>query len=94
MMRLLGSIMAISCSDKISNDEVLKRAALCFLIFILKQMYLQWLGHLEKMDRERLPRQILYSNLQERKRNQERHRLRFKDTVNKTMKKMNIDQSI
>ena len=73
--------------DKISNAEVLKIAALCFLISILRQMYLQWLGHLEKMDHKRLPRQILYSKLQERKRNQERHRLRFKDTVYKNHEK-------
>ena len=62
VMRHLRSIMGIFGRDKISNDEVLKRAGLPSLKAILIRMKLRWLGHAERMDHEPLPRQ-LYSNL-------------------------------
>ena len=84
--------MGIFRRDKISKNEVLKRAGLPSLKFILIQMNLLWLGHLERIDHERLLRQILYSQLQEGKWNQRRLRLRFKDTVKRNMKKMDIEK--
>ena len=93
VMRHLRSIMGISWRDKIRNEEVLKRAGLPPLKSILIQMNLRWLGHVERMDHERLPRQLLYSQLQEGKRNQGRPRLRFKDTIKRNMKKLDIDRS-
>ena len=39
-------------------------------------------------------RQILYSQLQEGKQNQERFRLRFHDAVKENIKQMNIDKTI
>ena len=65
VMRHLRSIMGISWREKISNDKVLKRAGLPSLKVILIQMNLQWLGHVERMDHERLSRQLLYSQLKE-----------------------------
>ena len=92
VMRHLRAIMGISWRDKISNVDVLKRAGLPSLKSILIQMNLRWLGHVERMDTKRLPRQLLYSQLKEGKRNQGRPRLRFKDTVKRNMKKMDIDR--
>ena len=55
--------MGIPWRDKISNDKVLKRAVLPSLKANLTQMNLRWLGHVERMDHECLPRQLLYSQL-------------------------------
>ena len=63
VMQHLRSIMGISWREKISNDEVLKRAGLPSLKAILIQMNPRWLGHVERMDHERLPRQLFYSQL-------------------------------
>ena len=59
------------------------------------QTDLRWLGHVERMDRQRLSRQFLYSQLCEGKRNRDRPRLRFKleDTVKRNVKKLDIDRS-
>ncbi|XP_068739250.1 uncharacterized protein [Montipora capricornis] len=89
MMRHLRAIMNISWKDKITNIEVLNRAGLPSII----QMNLRWLGHVERMDHARLPRQLLNSQLCEGKRNQGRPRLRFKDTVKRNMEKLDIDRS-
>ena len=93
VMRHLRSIMGISWRDKITNVEVLKRAGLPSLKSILIQMNLRWLGHVERMDHNRLPRQLLYSQLKEGRRNQGRPRLRFKDTVKRNMKKLDMDRA-
>ena len=71
MMRHLRAIINTSWKDKITNIEVLKRAGLPSMEDMLIQMNLRWLGHVERMD-ERLPRQVLYSQLCEGKRNQGR----------------------
>ena len=73
--------MGISWWDKIMNVEVLKRAGLPPLKAILIQKNLRCLGHVERMDQNRLPWQQHYSQLKEGRRNQGRPRLRFKDTV-------------
>ena len=93
MMRHLRSITNISWKDKTTNIEVLKRAGLPSMEDMLIQMNLRWLGHVERMDHQRLPRQLLYSQLCEDKRNQGRPRLRFKDTVKRNLEKLEIDRS-
>ena len=85
--------MSISWKDRIDNDEVLKRAELPSLKAILNQMNLRWLGHVERIDHERLPWQLLYSQLKEEKRNQGRPRLKFKNTVKRNMKRLGVDRS-
>ncbi|XP_068692733.1 uncharacterized protein [Montipora foliosa] len=94
MMRHLRAIMNISWNDKITNiEEVLNRAGLPSMEDLLIQMNLRWLGHVERMDHACLPRQLLYSQLCEGKRNQGRPRLRFKDTVKRNLEKLDIDRS-
>ena len=91
VMRQLRSIMGISWRDRVTNIEVLEKAGLPSLENLLINMNLRWLGHVERMHHQRLPRQILYSQLSEGKRNQGRPRLRFKDTVKRNMKKLSMD---
>jgi hypothetical protein len=93
VMRQLRSIMGVTWRDKVSNAEVLRRAGIPSLKDILIQMNLRWLGHVERMEHGRLPRQLLYSQLKEGKRNQGRPRLRFKDTVKRNLKKLNVDKN-
>ena len=70
MMRHLREIMNISWKDKITNKVILEKAGLPPMADILIQMNLRWLGHVERMDFARLPRQLLYSQLRDGKRNQ------------------------
>ena len=56
-------------------------------------MNLRWLGHIKRMDHNRLPRQLLCSRLKEGKHNQGRPGLGFKDTVKRNMKKLDMDRA-
>ena len=91
MMRQLRNIMNISWQDKVTNKDILKRAGLPSMADLLIKKNLRWLGHVERMDHERLPRQLLYSQLSEGVRNQGRPRLRFKDVCKRNMKWKDID---
>ena len=92
MMRQLRDIMSIKWYDKITNVEILSRANLPCMADILIEKNLRWLGHVHRMDNDRLPRQLLYSQLCEGKRNQGRPRLRFKDVAKRNMKYRKIDR--
>ena len=92
-MRHLRAIINASWKDKITNTEVLKKAGLPSMEDMLIQTNLRWLGHVKMMDHQRLPRQLLYSQLCEGKRSRGRPRLRFKDTVKRNFKKLDIDRS-
>ena len=85
--------MNISWEDKITNIEVLDRPGLPSLEIILIQMNLRWLGHPERMDNQRLPKQLLYLQLCEGKCNQSIRRLRFKDTVKRNLRKLDTERS-
>jgi len=91
MMRHLRQIMGIVWQDKITNAEVLQRADLPSMEDILIVKGLRWLGHVHRMDKDRLPRQLLYSQLSMGKRNQGRPRLRFKDVAKRNLKRRDIN---
>ena len=91
MMRQLRDIMGIKWYGKITNDEILSRANLPWMADILIEKNLRWLGHVQRMENDRLPKQLLYSQLCEGKRNQGRPRLRFKDVVKRNMKHQQIN---
>ena len=52
----------------------------------LSKLSVRWIGHVHRMGRERLPRQLLYSQLEMGQRNQGRPRLRFKDVTKRNLK--------
>ena len=80
MMRHLRSIMKIRWQDKVTNIKVLKRAGLPSMEDLIRKN-LRWTGHLLRMPTDRLPRQVLYSQLPEGQRSRDRPRLRYKDTI-------------
>lgn len=86
MMRHLREIMKITWRDKVTNEEVYRRTGLAPMADILIERNLRWTGHVHRMSSERLPRQLLYSQLSSGKRNQGRPRLRFKDIVKRNLK--------
>ena len=73
-MRHLKEITNISWKDKIPNKLILEKAGLPPMADILFQTNLGCLNHIERMEFAKLPRQMLYSQLREGKRNQGRPR--------------------
>ena len=70
MMRQLRDIMSIKWYYKITIEKILQRANLPSMIAILTEKTLNWLGYVHGMENNRLPRQLLYSQVCNGKRNE------------------------
>ena len=57
---------------------------------LLKLAQLRWTGHVIRMPDERLPKKVLYGELQEGKRSQGGQKKRYKDTLKASLKDFNI----
>ena len=90
MMRHLRSIMRITWMDKVTNKEILERTGLPSMEDLLIRKNLRWTGHLMRMSSDRLPKQVLYSQLSSGHRKRGRPRLRFKDTIKRNLKLRDI----
>ena len=86
MIRHLRSIMRITWMDKVTNMEILERAGLPSMEVLLIRKNLRWTGHLMRISSDRLPKQVLYSQLYSGHRKRGRPRLRFKDTIKRNPK--------
>ena len=80
-MSHLRQLMKISWRDKVSNVEIRKRANLPSVEAILTKNQLRWTGHVIRMDERRLPKAVLYGELQLGRRGVGRPKLRFKDCI-------------
>ena len=92
-LRCLRKILGIKWQDKVTNNEVLEKAGLQSMFTILRKRRLRWLGHVERMDENRIPKQMLYAELTKGTRKRGRPRLRYKDVCRSTLKDFNIPES-
>src|SRR5271165_2056677 len=90
-MRHLRYLMGIKWQDKVTNNEVLKRAQMDGIEAMLKRAQLRWVGHVQRMNDNRLPKQIFYSELSSGVRNKGRQRKRYKDMLKQTLKLTGIN---
>ena len=79
MMRYLRDIMNIKWYEKVTSEEIIRRANLPPMADILIERNLSWLGHVHRMEHDRLPPQLLYSPLYNGQRNHRRPGFKFKD---------------
>ena len=77
-------------TDKIPDTEVLKKAKMQSVHTLLKIAQLRWTGHVTRMPDERLPKKVLYEELQEGKRSKGGQKKRYKDTLKAFFKDFNI----
>ena len=75
---------------KVTNKEILERTGLPSMEDLLIRKNLRWTGHLMRMSSDRLPKQVLYSQLSSGHRKRGRPRLRFKDTIKRNLKLRDI----
>ena len=90
-LRCLRKILGIKWSDKVSNVNVLDKANLKSMTSILSMRRLRWLGHVKRMDDNRIPKQLLYGELSQGKRERGRPKLRYKDVCKNSLSKCEID---
>ena len=55
--------MGISWEDRVSNTEVLRRAAMPGIEALIMKAQLRWVGHVVRMDNSRLPKMVFFSEL-------------------------------
>ena len=79
--RRLRQLMGIKWQDKISNVETQKHACAIPTEVAIRKNRLRWLGHACRMDDHRSPKQVLFSELQNEKRNRGRPHKRWKDCI-------------
>ena len=90
MVRHLRSIMRITWMDKVTNKGILERTGLPSMEDLLIRKNLRWTGHLMRMSPDRLPKNVLYSQLSSGHIKRGHPRLRFKDTFKRNLKLRDI----
>ena len=80
-MQALHSILEIKWQDHNTNLEVLNQAKSTSIEAAIIKAQLRWVGHVIQMEECRMPRCLMYRELQAGKRNQGRPKLQYKDTV-------------
>lgn len=90
-LRCLRSILHIKWEDKIPNETVLEKANSLTIENLIRTRCLRWLGHVSRMDENRLPQQIAFPELKEGKRLQQKPKKHWGDTVKDDLKYLNID---
>ena len=86
----LRKLLKIKWQDRIPDIEVLKRAGMQSIHTLLKLAQLRWTGHVTRMPDERLPKKILYGELQVGKRSHDGQKKQYKDTLKASLKDFNI----
>lgn len=89
-LRCLRRLLGITWRDHIPNTEVLRRTKALSLYSTMAKRRLRWLGHVRRMDDGRIPKDLLYGELEQGKRKTGRPLLRFSDTCKRDMKAFNI----
>ena len=92
-LRSLKFILGISWEERKTNVEVLEIAGLPSIYTLLRQRRLRWLGHVHRMDDGRIPKDLLYGELEEGGRDKGRPLLRYKDVCKRDLKALDIDLS-
>ena len=86
----LRKLLKIKWQDRIPDTDVLKRAGIQSVHTLLKLAQLRWTGHVIRMPDERLPKKILYGELQVGKRSHGGQKKRYKDILKASLKDFNI----
>ena len=86
----LRKLLKIKWQDRIPETEVLKMAGMQSVHTLLKLAQLRWTVHVTRMPDERLPRKILYGELQVGKCSHGGQKKRYKDTLKAALKDFNI----
>ena len=89
--RCLRKIMNIKWESFISDLEVLQKAQVVSVENVVLKKQLMWSGHITRMEDSRIPKQLLFGELESGQRLQWRPRKRYRDELKVTMGKFGID---
>ena len=82
--------MGISWQDRVTNQDVLRKADMSGVEAILLRAHLRWTGHVVRMEDGRIPKQLLYSELATGHRHQGGQIKRYRDMLKTSLVACNI----
>jgi len=89
-MRCLRSILGLSWKDRVPNTLILQTTGSCDLITTIRHRRLRWAGHVCRMEDNRLPKQVLYSEPPDAPRPIGRPKLRFRNVLKRDLNTFSI----
>jgi len=89
-MRCLRSILGLSWKDRVPYTSILQTTDSYDLITIIRHRRLRWAGHVCRMEDNRLPKQVLYSELPNAPRSTGLPKLRFRDVLKRDLNAFSI----
>nr|VZI14314.1 unnamed protein product [Spirometra erinaceieuropaei] len=87
----LRRILRLNWQDRIPDTDVLERTGILSLYAIVRQIQLCWIGHLVRMDDERLPKRLFYGDVATGSRRQGGQIRPYKDTLKSSLKCLQIN---
>nr|VZI24637.1 unnamed protein product [Spirometra erinaceieuropaei] len=84
----LRRILRLNWRDRIPDTDVLERTGILSIYTMLRQMQLRWIGHLVRMDDERLPKRLFYGDVATGSRRHGGPIRRYKDTIKSFLKRL------
>lgn len=93
-LNCLRKILQIRWQDRVPDTEVLSRAKLPSVHTMLKSSQLRWAGHVLRMDGTRLPKILMYGELETGKRACGGPKKRFKDSLKISLKDFGISPTV
>lgn len=88
--RHIRAFLKIKWNDFVSNEEVLARANVDDIEILLAKSRLRWLGHVGRMNDSRVPKMVLFGELEYGSRPVGRPKLRFKDNCKQLLKRIDL----
>ena len=89
-IKSLRSILGVTWRDRLTYEEIYRKTASASLESQLGRRQLRWIGHVIRMDDNRLPKQVLYGELSTGERKAGGQKKRHKDHVKTVLKKFEI----
>ena len=89
-LRCLRRLLGIKWEDRVTNQEVLRRAATPGIEAMIMQAQLRWTGHVIRMEDSRLPKQLFFSELARGTRKQGGQVKRYKDNLKQSLRTCNV----
>ncbi|BHF76400.1 hypothetical protein SprV_0501949800 [Sparganum proliferum] len=87
----LRHILRLNWQDRIPDTDVLERTGILSIYTMLRQTQLRWIGHLVRMDDERLPKRLFYGDVATGSRRQGGQIRRYKYTMKSFLKRLQIN---
>ena len=87
----LRKIMKISWKDKVTNEEVRRKANIPPVTQIIRKQRLSWFGHVIRMDRDRLAKNIINWEPPYSEAKRGRPQTSWKDTIKRDLRELNLE---